>query len=104
MLDFEVTETRDLCAYMQLEYRIKRKFKINLLCIDGNLAYQKIKLSNKRVISKSNTCLVESKNSVKRRRLARFHRRTSCYSQAMDMISASLLLLFNAELLYSIIG
>ena len=98
-----MTETRDLLAYRKLSYRIKRKFKINLLCADGNFAYRKIKLSDKHVISKSETCLDKSKNSVKRRRLARFHRRTSCYSQAMDMISASLLLLFNAELLYSII-
>ncbi len=99
-----MTETRDLFAYRKLAYRIKRKFKINILCADGNFAYQKIKSSNKHVISKSETCLVESENSVMRRRLARFHRRTSCYSKAMDMISASLLLLFNEELLYSIIG
>ncbi len=97
-------ETRDLFAYRKLTYRIKRKFKINILCTDGSFAYQKIKLSNKHVISKSKTCLVESKNSVIRRRLARFHQRTSCYSKAMDMISASLLLLFNEELLYSIIS
>ncbi|MBQ9335243.1 MAG: hypothetical protein IJS10_01720 [Alphaproteobacteria bacterium] len=99
-----MTETRDLLAYRKFSYRIKRKFKINILCIDGNLTYQKIKLSNKHVISKSKTCLVGNTNSVIRRRLARFHRRTSCYSQAMDMIFASLLLLFNEELLYSIIG
>ena len=104
MLDFEVIETRDLLTYRKLEYRIKRKFKINLLCADGNFAYRKIKLSNRHVISKSETCLVGNTNSVIRRRLARFHRRTSCYSKAMDMISASLLLLFNEELLYSIIG
>ena len=99
-----MTKTRDLLAYKKLAYRIKRKFNINILCTDGNFAYQKIKLSNKHVKSKSETCLVESENSVMRRRLARFHRRTSCYSKAMDMISASLLLLFNEELLYSIIG
>ncbi|MBQ9335573.1 MAG: hypothetical protein IJS10_03450 [Alphaproteobacteria bacterium] len=55
-------------------------------------------------MSKSKTCLVESKNLVIRRRLARFHRRTSCYSKAMDMISASLILLFNKELLYLRVG
>ena len=90
-----MTEARDLLAYRKLAHRIKRKFKINILCTDGNFAYQKIKLSNKQVISKSKTYLVESKNSVIRRRLARFHRRTSCYSKAMNMISVSLLLLFN---------
>ena len=99
-----MTEARDLLAYRTIAYRIKRKFKINILCTDGNFAYQKIKLSNKHVISKSETCLVESKDSVIHRRLARFHRRTSCYSKAMDMISSSLLLLFNEDLLYSIRG
>ena len=87
-----------------LAYRIKKKFKINILCTDGNFAYQKIQSANKHIISKSETCLVESKNSVIRRRLARFHRRTSCFAKAIDMISASLLLLFNEELLYSIIS
>ena len=61
-----------------------------------------IKLSNRYIISKSAPCLVESKNSVIRRRLARFHRRTSFYSKSIDMISASLLLLFNEGLLFSI--
>ena len=103
-MDFEVMETRDLQAYRRLALKIKKKFKINILCIDGNFAYKKIKISNKHVTSKSETCLVESKNSIIRRRLARFHRRTSCYSKALDMVSASLLLLFNEKLLYSIIG
>ena len=75
-----------------------------MLCPDGNFAYKKIKIFNKYVISKSETCLVESKNSIIWRRLARFHRKTSCYSNALDMVSASLLLLFNEKLLYSIIG
>ena len=99
-----MTETRDLLSYKKLAYRIKREFKINILCTDGNFAYQKIQLANKHIISKSETCLVQSKNSVIRRRLARSHRRTSCYSNAMDMIPAALLLLFNEELLYSIIS
>ena len=75
-----------------------------MLCPDGNFAYKKIKIFNKHVISKSETCLVESKNSIIRRRLAGFHRRIGCYSKALDMVSASLLLLFNEKLLYSIIG
>ena len=37
------------------------------------------------------------------RRLARLHRKTSCYSKAIDMVSTSLLLLFNEKLLYPII-
>ena len=98
-----MTETRDLQAYRQLALKIKKKFKINMLCTDRNFTYKKIKISNKHVISKSETCLVESNNSIIRKRLARFHRRTSCYSKALDMVSAYLLLLSNEKLLYSII-
>ncbi|MBQ2175910.1 MAG: hypothetical protein II453_12880 [Alphaproteobacteria bacterium] len=74
------------------------------MCADGNFAYKKIKIFNKYIIRKSETCLVESKKSIIRRRLARFCRRTSCYSKVIDMIVASLILLFNEKLLYSIIG
>ena len=79
-LDCAVTEMRDLQAYRRLALKINKKFKINILCTDGNFAYKKIKISNKHVISKSETCLVESKNSIIRMRLARFHRRIGCYS------------------------
>ena len=63
ILDFAVTETRDLQAYRQLALKIKKKFKINILYIDGNFVYKKIKISNKHVISKSRICLDKSKNS-----------------------------------------
>ena len=58
---------RDLQAYRRLALKIKKKIKINMLCPDGNFAYKKIKTSNKYVINKSKTCLVESKNSIIRR-------------------------------------
>ncbi len=61
ILDFAVTETRDLQAYRRLVLKIKKKFTINILCTDGNFAYKNIKIFNKHVISKSETCLVESK-------------------------------------------
>ena len=57
-------EARDFLASRKLAYRIKRKFKINLLFTDGNFAYWQIKLSKKHVIIKSEICLIESKNSV----------------------------------------
>ena len=104
ILDFEVTTSRSIYDYKKFADRIKRKYKINILCTDGNFAYQKIKISQRHVVSKSETCLVESKNSMIRRKLARFNRRTSRYSKAFDMISSSLLLLFNTNLLFSILG
>ena len=48
-----MTETRDLQAYRRLALKIKKKFKINILCTDGNFAYKKIKISNKYIINKS---------------------------------------------------
>ena len=59
-----MTETRDLQAYRRLVLKIKKKFKINILCTDGNFTYKKIKISNKHVIIKSRICLGESKNSA----------------------------------------
>ena len=88
----------------RLALRSKKKIKINILCTDGNFVYKKIKISNKYATNKSEIYLVESKNSIIRRRLARFHRKTSCYFKSIDMVSASLLLLFNEKLLYSVIG
>ena len=92
VLDFEATETLDLQVYRRVALKIKKKFKINILCTDQD------------VINKSKICLVESQNSIIRWRLARFHRKISCYSKSLDMVSASLLLLFNEQLIYSIIG
>ena len=103
ILDFTVTTTRSIRDYRKFVNKILNRYKINVLCTDGNFAYQKIQISNKHIISKAETCLVESKNSIIRRRLARFNRRTSRYSKAFDMIYASLLLLFNENLPYSII-
>jgi hypothetical protein len=44
------------------------------------------------------TCLVESYNSVLRRRLARLHRKTKCYSKSAEMLRLSVLLLINKNL------
>ena len=46
-MDFEVMETRDLQAYRRLVLKIKKKFKLNILCTGENFAYKKIKISNK---------------------------------------------------------
>ena len=39
VLDFEATETLDLQVYRRVALKIKKKFKINILCTDGNFAY-----------------------------------------------------------------
>lgn len=74
---------------------------IDIICTDGNYAYDKcIPESTEHVITKSETCLVESYNSVLRYGLARLHRRTKCYSKSFEMLRLSVLLIidkFNAR-------
>ena len=59
-----------------------------------------MKADIKHVISKSETCLVESYNSAVRYYLARLHRKTKCYSQSILMLipSVKLLLAYNHEM------
>ncbi len=55
--------------------------KIKIVCTDGNFRYNEtLRCIHhiRHVISKSETCLVESFNSVLRQHLARLHRRTKC--------------------------
>ncbi len=59
-------------------------------------------IAKRHVVTKSETSLVESKNSLIRHYLARFNRKTKRYSKAIDMIENSLLLLFNRNLIESI--
>ncbi len=51
-------------------------------------------------VSKAETSLIESKNSLIRHYLGRFNRRTKRYSKVFDMIFNSLLILFNKSLLF----
>jgi len=83
--------------------RLEEKYKIDYLCTDEYSVYQKYKIAKHHIASKSETCLAESKNSVIRRCLARFARRTTRFSKSIEMIEASLNLLFNRELLGRIV-
>lgn len=79
--------------------RLRNKYEINYLCTDDYAVYKKYKIANYHISSKSETCLAESKNSIIRRRLARFARRTTRFSKTIEMIKISLFLLFNEKLL-----
>jgi insertion element IS1 protein InsB len=74
--------------------RIEKKYKVKHLCTDGYSAYQYYKISEHHHTTKSETALVEAKNSIVRHYLARFNRRTKRYSKSIKMIVASLTLLF----------
>ena len=69
--------------------------KLKIVCTDGNFRYDEELRSIphiRHVISKSETCLVESFNSVLRQHLARLHRKTKCYSKSLKMLELSLAL------------
>ena len=53
----------------------KKGYKIKILCTDGCELYSYYKLAEKHVITKAETSLVESKNSLIRHYLARFNRK-----------------------------
>ena len=81
----------------------KKGYIVNILCTDGYEGYRAYKLANRHVVTKAETSLVESKNSLIRHHLARFNRRTKRYSKALDMIYNALLILFYKETLLSIL-
>lgn len=75
--------------------RIEKSYNVKIVCTDEYDSYSKYRIAKKHCISKAETSLVESKNSLIRHYLARFNRKTKRYSKALDMIGHSLLLLFN---------
>lgn len=84
--------------------KLERKgYRVKILCTDGYEAYASYSLAKRHVVSKSETSLVESKNSLIRHYLARFNRRTKRYSKPIDVIFASLAILFHKNLLLSIL-
>jgi insertion element IS1 protein InsB len=66
--------------------RLQKAYKIKILCTDGYDAYSKFSIAEKHVISKSETCLVEAKNSSFRDNLARLNRRTKKISKCPKML------------------
>ena len=102
VVDFEVGD-RSGATYARLAYRLKKAFNIKYLCTYHYSVYTSCKIAEKHVQTKSETALVESKNSLIRHYLARFHRKTKHYSKAIDMIKTSILILFHQDLIPSII-
>ena len=75
---------------------------LKIVCTDGNFSYEEelgINADIKHIVSKSETCLVESFNSVLRYYLARLQRRTKCYSKSLQMLELSVALLLKRETL-----
>lgn len=79
-------------------FRLKEKYTIKYLATDGNPVYSYYKFTNKHIITKAETSLIESWNCRLRNCLARLKRKTLYYSKSQKMLRLSILLLFNKEL------
>ena len=104
IIDIRVSETREKLLFLGMAWDLEdRGLEVKILCTDGYEAYSYYKLAERHIVTKAETSLVESKNSLIRHYLARFNRKTKRYSKAFDMILNSLLILFHKPLLLSIL-
>ena len=79
------------------------RYWLFIVCTDGSQAYHKVIHKTKtRIISKSETCLVESKNFLLKNFLARLNKRTSRYSKSIRMLELSIKMFFNKKRLFEI--
>ena len=69
-------------------------FDVELYCTDDYSVYPNVIPPEKHEITKAETCAVEGLNSRIRHYLARFHRKTFCYSKVLHMVQATLTLFF----------
>ncbi len=102
VVDIEVSKERNYSTYLTLALRLEERYKIKILCTDGYEAYRKYKIASRHLVTKSETCLVESKNSLIRHYLARLNRRTKRYTKSIDMLFHSIFLFFNRKYLKDI--
>ena len=65
--------------------------------------YRKVISKDKLRQSKKETSRIESENSRVRHYLARFHRRTHCYSKSKDMLLATLNLFFKRDFIIALL-
>ena len=72
-------------------------FDIDIICTDDYPAYNKIVPEERHIQTKAETCAIESLNSRIRHYLARFHRKTFCYSKAIHMVQATLTIFFTPD-------
>ena len=99
--------------FAHASYETLRKFwnkiietnEVEMVCTDRNPSYAEVFGADadlKHIVTKSETCLVESYNSVLRYYLARLHRKTKCYSKSEKMLRLSITLLLNKHISLSI--
>jgi IS1 family transposase len=65
IIDITVSKKRDKSVFVRIAQRLERKvFKVKILCSDGYEGYRYYKLAQKHIVTKAETSLVESKNSL----------------------------------------
>ena len=69
-------------------------FEMDYVCSDYYPAYEKVVPEHMHIQGKSETAAIEGFNSRIRHYLARFHRKTFCYSKAIHMVQATLTIFF----------
>jgi insertion element IS1 protein InsB len=69
-------------------------FNIKHVCTDDYPVYEAVIPSHLHHATKAETSAVEGLNSRIRHYLARFHRKTFCYSKALHMVQATLTIFF----------
>jgi len=90
--------TGDKSNYIDLAMAIEKQCgKILYMCTDGYKAYGYYKIAKHHIISKAETCLVESFNSSLRDMLARLNRRTKRFTKCGEMLRLTLVMFFNKE-------
>ena len=99
-----MSQSRQFRAYLPLAIRLEKPYNIDIKASDYYAIYAKYRISKTHIMTKKETALVESKNSIIRHYLAKFNRKTKRYSKAIDMIENSIFMLFNKNRLLSIIS
>ena len=69
-------------------------FDMNYVCTDQYPAYRQIIPQEMHIATKAETSAIEGLNSRIRHYLARFRRKTFCYSKSIDMVKATLTIFF----------
>ena len=81
-----------------------REIPCNMYCTDYWKSYKEFLPEEKHIQSKAETFTVEGKNNQLRHYIARFHRKTHCYSKSIEMVENTILLFMNKERVLSMIG
>ncbi len=79
-----------------------KKIDCDKYCSDHWDVYKKFLPKDKHIQTKAETFTVEGMNNQLRHYIARFHRKTHCYSKSIEMVENTILLFMHREIAISI--